>query len=102
MRKTRFPLTALAALMLLGGCGDPGTAADTDSATRRYGALGFSPCTLDGTTGGGNVEAQCARLEVPENPQAPQGRKIALNVAWLPAARDAAGTADPVFFLAGG
>jgi len=102
MRKTRFPLTALATLMLLGGCGDPGTAADTDSATRRYGALEFSPCTLEGTTGGGNVEAQCARLEVAEDPQAPQGRRIALNVAWLPAARDAAGTADPVFFLAGG
>ncbi len=100
MRKTRFPLTALATLMLLGGCGGP--VAETDTATRRYGTLEFSPCTLDGTAAGGSLEAQCARLEVAENPQAPQGRQIALNVAWLPAARDSAGTGDPVFFLAGG
>jgi len=69
--------------------------------TRTRGRLQFSPCTLTGPQASGNVEAQCARLEVPENPAAPQGRRISLKIAWLEAGNDG-GEADPVFFIAGG
>lgn len=103
MRTTPHSLFALATLLLLGGCSDAGTGADTDTdtATRRYGQLEFSPCTLGGAMSAGNLDAQCAQLPVAENPRAPQGRKIELHVAWLPA-RNASGDEDPVFFLAGG
>ena len=39
------------------------------------------------------------RRRIPRNPK---GRKIALNIAWLPADDKGGGTPDPVFFLAGG
>jgi len=103
MRNSRYVLTACAAL-LLGACSDSGptTAAAEDAPTRSYGALEFKPCTLQGASAQGNVEAQCARFEVAENPAAPKGRRIALHVAWLAAARNVQGAPDPVFFLAGG
>jgi len=68
---------------------------------RKYGALEFSPCALPSPAGGA-LEAQCATFEVAENPAAPQGRKLALNLAWLPATEEADIAPDPVFFLAGG
>ena len=43
---------------------------------------------------------RCGTFEVPENPDAPDGRTIALKIVVAPA-NDRA-TADPVFFLAGG
>ncbi|WP_140727675.1 alpha/beta hydrolase [Pseudomonas sp. Hp2] len=71
-------------------------------AARRHGALEFQPCTLTHPQAPGNVEAKCATLQVPENPAAPQGRRIALKIAWLEADSDGPGEADPVFFIAGG
>ncbi len=103
MRKTRLLLTALAAPLLLAACGDPG--ANTPESTRvtqPYGSLAFEPCTLGGSSGAGNVEAQCARLDVPEDRATPDGRKISVHVAWLPAGKNAGANEDPVFFLAGG
>jgi pimeloyl-ACP methyl ester carboxylesterase len=46
------------------------------------------------------VDAKCTSLEVPENPEAPDGRKISLNIVVLPAS--GRGGDEPVFFLAGG
>src|SRR5690242_16543894 len=43
----------------------------------------------------------CGTVTVPENPAAPQGRTIALNVVIVKAARPAAG-AIPMFHLEGG
>ena len=48
------------------------------------------------------IDAQCASVEVPEDPAQPQGRRIALNIAWLPAGERGTTAPDPVFFLAGG
>ena len=59
--------------------------------------LHLEPCHLD------NIAewAQCGTLEVPENYQQPEGRRIALRVAVLPSFEQPA-EADPVFMLAGG
>src|SRR3546814_8901078 len=48
------------------------------------------------------VEAQCGSLSVAEIPALPQGRRIELNIAWIPADEDGDLQPDPVFLLAGG
>lgn len=68
---------------------------------RTWGTLSFEPCALP-SQDGSSLDAQCASLEVLENPAAAQGRKLALHIAWLPADADADVEPDPVFFLAGG
>ena len=80
----------------------PARPAEAQPVTRRsYGTLVFEPCALPAPTGA-SIEAQCTTLQVPEDAAAPQGRTIALNIAWLPAKEEANATEDPVFFLAGG
>lgn len=69
---------------------------------RMLGRIAFTPCTLSPEFGSNSVEAQCGALSVAENPAAPQGRKIALHIAWVPAGDDAQTEPDPVFMLAGG
>lgn len=44
---------------------------------------------------------ECGRLEVPENPEDPEGRTIFLNVVRLPAV-SSQGNPDPLFLLSGG
>ncbi|KAA2284027.1 alpha/beta hydrolase [Arenimonas fontis] len=68
---------------------------------RAWGSLEFTTCELGQPGSAVTVQAECARLEVPENPDRPDGRKISLKVAML-AARAAEPAADPVIFLAGG
>jgi pimeloyl-ACP methyl ester carboxylesterase len=67
---------------------------------RKLGSLAFEPCTLASKSASASVAAQCAKLSVPEDYAHPQGRKIQLAIAWIPAQNEAA--ADPVFMLAGG
>lgn len=67
---------------------------------RKLGALSFEPCTLSSEFGTQSLAAQCTSLRVPENSAAPEGRKISLAIAWLPATGEA--EADPVFMIAGG
>ncbi|MEE7561045.1 alpha/beta fold hydrolase, partial [Xanthomonas sp. Kuri4-2] len=69
---------------------------------RRLGTLAFTPCTLTSAQAAGNVEAQCARLSVPENPAVPGERRIALKIAWLERSDAGSAAPDPVFFVAGG
>ncbi len=69
---------------------------------RTLGTLEFKPCSLSAPFSGEAIAAQCATLPVPENPAAPNGRKIGLKIAWIPAGRDDAAEPDPVFMLAGG
>jgi pimeloyl-ACP methyl ester carboxylesterase len=69
---------------------------------RTLGTLEFKPCALSAPLSAGVVQAQCATLAVPENPKAPQGRKIDLRIGWIPAGREEAAEPDPVFMLAGG
>jgi len=105
MRATRLSLLALAATAALAGCsGGASTSAGEDGArpARLFGQIPFHGCTLDGGNAATRIEAQCATFEVAENPDAPDGRKIGLHIAWLPADSNDGGTADPVFFLAGG
>src|SRR3546814_3241301 len=52
--------------------------------------------------GAPGVAAQCGSLSVAENPALPQGRRIELNIAWIPADEDGDLQPDPVFLLAGG
>jgi pimeloyl-ACP methyl ester carboxylesterase len=67
---------------------------------RALGALEFEPCTLAPRSVPVTVDAQCTTVTVPENHDAPDGRRIALALAWVPARGPA--EADPVFMLAGG
>lgn len=69
-------------------------------AARPLGSLEFEPCTLPGSGAVAAVEAQCTTLSVPENRAEPDGRKIALAIAWVPTEGEA--EPDPVFMLAGG
>jgi pimeloyl-ACP methyl ester carboxylesterase len=69
---------------------------------RHYGRIAFKPCSLPGFGAAGAIEAQCARFDVPEDRGKPGGRKIALNIAWLPARQEMDAAPDPIFFLAGG
>jgi len=80
---------------------DAGTAPAT-APVRRLGRIAFTPCSLDSPLRGEPLEAQCAKFEVPENRDAPDGRRIALNIAWLPPSQEGEEAPDPVFFLAGG
>lgn len=45
----------------------------------------FEDCELQGSDGSGRAAAQCARVSVPENPAEPNGRRIELFVARIPA-----------------
>ena len=66
------------------------------------GTLAFTPCSLSSPFSKDALEAQCTRLEVPEDRGQPNGRKIALNIAWVPASENGSASPDPVFFIAGG
>ena len=78
------------------------TAAATEATPRKLGSIAFKPCTLASQFGAGSIEAQCGRLQVAEDPSQPAGRKIALNIAWIPADDKGEHAPDPVFMLAGG
>jgi pimeloyl-ACP methyl ester carboxylesterase len=74
-------------VVLLGGCGDR-------SVTRH---VALHECRLAKLASA----AQCATVEVPEDRSKPDGRKLALSVAMLPA-NTLNPKADPLFMLAGG
>ena len=74
--------TTLGALALA-GCNGAAPGPD-QQAVRHYGELAFTPCTLTAPYLTTNVEAQCTTYEVAEDPARPEGRKVALNIAWLP------------------
>lgn len=67
---------------------------------RALGSVDFTPCELDGRNGA-RVHAECARMEVPENPRDAVGRKILLQLALLPS-RAPRPESDVVVLLAGG
>lgn len=66
-----------------------------------HAALEFKKCDLPNRGSREVIQAECATLTVPENPAAPDGRKIDLAIARI---KSKAGkpAPDPVFFLAGG
>ena len=72
--------------------------ATAPAAAQRYDAL--DSCELVGSRNL-SVSARCGQLEVAENPDQPDGRRISLAFAVVPA-RASQAQPDPVFFLAGG
>jgi pimeloyl-ACP methyl ester carboxylesterase len=64
-------------------------------------ALSLTPCQIEHPLRLTVVPAECGVLEVPENPQEPQGRKIGLHVARV-AAINRRKQPDALFVLAGG
>ena len=69
---------------------------------RTLGKIAFKACSLSSPMSGDSIEAQCATFAVPEDRSQPNGRKVDLNIAWLPATSESEQAQDPVFFLAGG
>lgn len=69
---------------------------------RMLGRLAFRPCNLSSPSSKQSIEAQCTTHPVPEDRSRPDGRKVALNIAWLPPSSESNVAPDPVFFLAGG
>jgi len=99
MLKILFPLaTALALAACSAQSQAPGPHADADGGLR-FGALTFKPCSLS-VPRVDAVEAQCATLSVPENHDAPAGRRIDLAIALVPAKGQA--EPDPIVMIAGG
>jgi pimeloyl-ACP methyl ester carboxylesterase len=92
----------LAFALALAGCGapseTPGPHAGPDGGLR-YGALSFKSCALS-VTRGPSIEAWCAKLPVPENHEAPDGRTIELAIALVTA--DGQASSDPIVMIAGG
>ena len=69
--------------------------------SRTWGTLEFTDCDLPQAGSGVTTRAECATLDVPEDPAKPDGRKITLKVAMV-AARAGDPQPDPVLFIAGG
>ncbi|SDR13402.1 alpha/beta hydrolase [Pseudoxanthomonas sp. CF125] len=90
----RIQIAAAVALLAL--------ACAPDAQARKLGSLEFKTCSLSTPFSDEALPAQCATLQVPENPASPAGRKIGLKIAWIPADKDDAAEPDPVFMLAGG
>ena len=68
---------------------------------RTLGDVEFTACELRAPRAPLALPAECARFEVPEDPAAPEGRRLSLRLALVPA-RSARPRPDPVVFLAGG
>jgi pimeloyl-ACP methyl ester carboxylesterase len=63
--------------------------------------LTLEPCRITDADGLVSTEARCGRLEVPEDPADPQGRRIGLAIAVVPAVATQA-KPDPLVLIAGG
>jgi pimeloyl-ACP methyl ester carboxylesterase len=61
----------------------------------------FAPCEIEDLTGTAVYTAECTDFEVAENPDKPDGRRIELRVARVPAINRRRAP-DPLFLLAGG
>lgn len=78
-----------------------GALAPTMAAAPAAAGPAFTPCRLEHPQGLASVEAECTVLEVPEDPARPDGRRIGLSVARVPAL-SRRHAPDPLFILAGG
>ncbi len=76
-----------------------GLLASLPASAQRYADL--EACELAAAGGRLTVTARCGTLEVPENPDAADGRRLELSYAVVPG-RASQVQPDPVFFLAGG
>ena len=88
----------LIAAFLLGALSCPDALA---SASGTGSGLVLEPCRIADLHGLVSIGARCGRLAVAEDPQEPQGAKIEVAVAVVPAVATRA-KPDPLFLLAGG
>jgi pimeloyl-ACP methyl ester carboxylesterase len=96
MRQRWQPAAALAMLLgLLGSFADEAPAAESTT------GIPLSPCRLEHPSRIVAVDAECAKVAVPENRADPESRRIELNVARVPAVSRRK-KLDPIFLLAGG
>ncbi len=93
----RTLLFLFALVFLLSGCSSGNGAVQTEEALD----IGFQDCNLSTPGQPLRLPAQCATLEVPEDPNNPEGRQISLNIAVIPAISRSPAP-DPLFFLSGG
>jgi pimeloyl-ACP methyl ester carboxylesterase len=84
----------LAVAVFLGAALDP-------SALDAKPLLDLVPCRIADADGLSSTAARCGGLEVPEDPADPQGAKIRLAIAVVPAVATRA-RPDPLFLIAGG
>ena len=89
---------SLCSCSMSAAAGKPKAAVSKVDNSRLLGSIRFTPCTL--AKGADSLMAYCGTLQVPENHDAPDGRKITLAISWLPASGEA--EPDPIFMLAGG
>lgn len=82
--------------------GGDATSMESPVISLEYGKLVFTPCSLSSPMTRESLQAHCTQFEVPENRDAPDARKIRLNIAWLEAYERGDVEPDPIFFLAGG
>ncbi len=85
----------------LAACAGPATEPADGAGEGPRRSLALEPCHLSTFGLPQRVEAECGTLEVAENPDDPEGRRIELFVAVLPAVSRNA-QPDPLFLLAGG
>ncbi|HVF17901.1 MAG TPA: alpha/beta hydrolase [Steroidobacteraceae bacterium] len=64
-------------------------------------SLSLQDCRIESAAAGGSLAARCGTLDLPENRDDPNSRKIGVHVAVVPALRVQA-LRDPLFVLAGG
>jgi len=103
MKTAKLLFAAIAASTALAGCDAGNTEGGPVAGDYSFGDIPFEPCALGENASGESIDAMCGRFEVPENPAEPDGRRISLDIAWLPADDgQSRATPDPVFFLAGG
>ena len=74
-----LPLLPAVLSALCGACGIPSNAPAPGV------QIALEDCRLRGAAGLTSIAAQCGRLSVPENPAKPDGRRIDLHVARVPA-----------------
>ncbi|MEO8460554.1 MAG: alpha/beta fold hydrolase [Dokdonella sp.] len=82
---------------------DAGPAIEQKAGERGFtlGSLAFAPCELDQKNSGATTAAFCAPMQVPENWDKPDGRKLDLKLALVRSDAQAAAR-DLVVFIAGG
>ncbi len=98
MKRSKLSFIVLVGLLLVSAFRCTAPAATPESAAP---TLALEECYLKSPKGNNTIEAECGTLTVAEDPQAPGGRQIELNVVVVPAVSRNP-EPDPLVILAGG